>query len=219
MDRGDRLERSRLGDDGLANDVEVGSTTRRRREQSEQVHARLLGLLDDLEALIEKGARIPFSSMVLIDRDVYLDSVDAIRISMPEAVVQAERIVRDKERIIAQAEAEAERVVSLAKEREELFLPGTSEPLVLPRTSQSLYLVQRVRDEAHRFALAYHHRVRRKKTFESVLDGIPGIGPKRRRALLKRFGGVKAIREAAIEEIAAVPGMTLSAAQKLKEHI
>jgi vacuolar-type H+-ATPase subunit H len=117
LDRGDRLERSRLGDDGLANDVEVGSTTRRRREQSEQVHARLLGLLDDLEALIEKGARIPFSSMVLIDRDVYLDSVDAIRISMPEAVVQAERIVRDKERIIAQAEAEAERVVSLAKEQ------------------------------------------------------------------------------------------------------
>ncbi len=117
MDRGDRFERSRFGEDDLPTDIEAGSASRRRREQSEQVHARLLGLLDDLEALIEKGSRIPFSSMVLIDRDVYLDAVDAIRISMPEAVVQAERIVRDKERIVAQADAEAERVISLAKEQ------------------------------------------------------------------------------------------------------
>ncbi len=98
-------------------DVEGSKTPRRRREQSEQVHATLLALLDDLEALIEKGSRIPFSSMVLIDRDVYLDAVDAIRIAMPEAVVQAERIVRDKERIIAQADAESERVISLAREQ------------------------------------------------------------------------------------------------------
>ncbi len=117
LDRGDRFERSRFGEDDLPADIEGSSTPRRRREQSEQVHARLLGLLDDLEALIEKGSRIPFSSMVLIDRDVYLDAVDAIRISMPEAVVQAERIVRDKERVIAQADAEAERVISLAKEQ------------------------------------------------------------------------------------------------------
>lgn len=90
---------------------------RRRRDQSEQLHARLLPLLDDLEALVEKGARIPFSSRVLIDRDVYLDAVDAVRIALPEAVVQAERIVRDKERIIAQADAESERITSLAREQ------------------------------------------------------------------------------------------------------
>lgn len=117
MDRGERFDRSRFGEDDLPAEVEAGSTARRRREQSEQVHARLLGLLEDLEALIEKGSRIPFSSMVLIDRDVYLDAVDALRISMPEAVVQAERIVRDKERIVAQADAEAERVISLAREQ------------------------------------------------------------------------------------------------------
>ncbi len=117
LDRGERFDRSRFGEDDLPAEVEAGSTARRRREQSEQVHARLLGLLEDLEALIEKGSRIPFSSMVLIDRDVYLDAVDALRISMPEAVVQAERIVRDKERIVAQADAEAERVISLAREQ------------------------------------------------------------------------------------------------------
>jgi len=117
LDRGERVDRRRAGDGDVPADLESGLTARRRREQSEQVHSRLLALLDDLEALIEKGARIPFSSMVLIDRDVYLDAVDAIRVSMPEALVQAERIVRDKERIIAQADAEAERVVSLAKEQ------------------------------------------------------------------------------------------------------
>ncbi|MGE5620396.1 MAG: hypothetical protein ACM3US_14210 [Sphingomonadaceae bacterium] len=117
MERGEWLDRSRYGEDELSVDAEPTGAPRRRREQSEQVHARLLALLDDLEAIIEKGARIPFSSMVLIDRDVYLDSVDAIRIALPEAVVQAERIVRDKERLIAQAEAEAERITSLAREQ------------------------------------------------------------------------------------------------------
>ncbi len=117
LDKGDRLDRSLYGENDLPTDVEAASVPRRRREQSEQVHARLLALLDDLEAIIEKGSRIPFSSMVLIDRDVYLDAVDALRIAMPEAVVQAERIVRDKERIIAQADAEAERITSLAREQ------------------------------------------------------------------------------------------------------
>ena len=107
--------------------------------------------------------------------------------------------------------------IGLAKEREEIFTPGCSEPLLLPRTSQALYLVQRIRDEAHRFALMYHQKIRQKKGMRSLLDDVPGIGPRRKAALLKRFGSVQAIRDASIDDIAAVPGMTSSAARRLKE--
>jgi excinuclease ABC subunit C len=90
-----------------------------------------------------------------------------------------------------------------------------SEPIVLDRTSQALYLVQRIRDEAHRFAITYHRGVRSKAGIQSALDTIPGIGPKRKRALLRKFGSVKGIREAAVEEIAATPGFTKSLAEKV----
>jgi len=104
---------------------------------------------------------------------------------------------------------------SLAKEREEVFLPGSAEPLMLPRDSQALYLLQRIRDEAHRFALSYHLRVRRKATVDSSWT-VPGIGPKRKRALIKRFGSVRGIREASVEELAEVPGITTALAEKVK---
>jgi excinuclease ABC subunit C len=107
--------------------------------------------------------------------------------------------------------------VGLAKEREEIFRPGDSEPLLLPRTSQALYLVQRIRDEAHRFALTYHQKLRKQKGMRSMLDEVPGIGPRRKAALLKRFGNVQSIRDATIDDMAAVPGMTRAAAQRLKE--
>lgn len=110
-------------------------------------------------------------------------------------------------------------VVALAKEREELFLPGRPEPLLLPRASQALYLVQRIRDEAHRFALTYHRTRRARAAMASALEEIPGIGPVRRRALLRRFGSVEAIREASVEELARVPGMTRAVAERLKEHL
>lgn len=110
-------------------------------------------------------------------------------------------------------------IAALAKEREELFRPEVDYPIVLPRTSPALYLVQRIRDEAHRFALGYHHRVRRSEAMTSALDNIPGIGPKRKGALLKRFGSVKAIKEAPIDEVAAVMGMTRSLAQRVKEYL
>ncbi|MBM3134979.1 MAG: excinuclease ABC subunit UvrC [Chloroflexi bacterium] len=109
--------------------------------------------------------------------------------------------------------------VGLAKEHEELFAPGNPEPIVLPRTSQSLYLVQRIRDEAHRFALAYHQRLRKARGLRSALDDVPGIGPKRKAAMLKRFGSVKGIREASVEDLAAVPGMTKALAEKVKEYL
>lgn len=110
-------------------------------------------------------------------------------------------------------------VASIAKENEELFRPDIASPIILARTSPALYLVQRIRDEAHRFALGYHRRVRRSEAVASALDNVPGVGPKRKRALLRKFGSVKAIREADIDEIAAVVGMTRSLAQRVKEHL
>ena len=86
-------------------------------------------------------------------------------------------------------------------------MPWADEPVVLPAGSPSLYLVKRVRDEAHRFAIAYHRDLRGKAMTASVLDDIPGVGPKRKKALLKAFGRVKRLREAIVDEIAAVPGI------------
>jgi excinuclease ABC subunit C len=109
--------------------------------------------------------------------------------------------------------------VGLAKEREEVFAPGKSEPLPLPRNSQGLYLLQRIRDEAHRFAVTYHRGLREKRGLASTLEEIPGIGPKRRQALLKHFGSLDAIRAATVEELAAVPGMTRQAAERVKAEL
>jgi excinuclease ABC subunit C len=114
---------------------------------------------------------------------------------------------------------EAVPVVGLAKEREEIFVPGQPDPILLPRGSQGLFLMQRIRDEAHRFALQYHRRLREKKTLTSTLEEIPGIGPKRRQALLKHFGALEGIRKATVEELMAVPGMTRRAAEQVKEHL
>jgi len=115
--------------------------------------------------------------------------------------------------------AESIPVASIAKEREELFRPNIADPVILPRTSPALYLVQRLRDEAHRFALGYYQRVKRAESMASALDSVPGIGPKRKQALLKKFGSVKAIKEAPPQEVAAVMGMTPSLAQKVKEYL
>ena len=110
-------------------------------------------------------------------------------------------------------------VASIAKEREEIFAPQRAEPILLPRSSPALHLVQRLRDEAHRFAITYHRNLRSEKGIHSVMDDVMGIGPKRKRMLLRRFGSVQAIREAPVEEVAAVPGMTLRLARKLKESL
>lgn len=102
---------------------------------------------------------------------------------------------------------------------EQIFVPSSPEPIILPRNSQGLYLLQRIRDEAHRFSITYHRSLRSKQTFKSVLDEIPGIGPKRKQALMKHFGSVRAISAASIEELAALDGMTQDAAEKVKEYI
>ncbi|HOQ97530.1 MAG TPA: excinuclease ABC subunit UvrC [Anaerolineae bacterium] len=108
-------------------------------------------------------------------------------------------------------------VAGLAKKEEELYLPSREEPLRLPRDSEALFLLQRIRDEAHRFAVRLHHKVHEAKSMASQLEEIPGIGPKRRKALLARFGSLDAIRAATVEELAAVPGMGMAAAKKLRE--
>ncbi|HLI08435.1 MAG TPA: excinuclease ABC subunit UvrC [Ktedonobacteraceae bacterium] len=110
-------------------------------------------------------------------------------------------------------------VVGLAKENEEIFIPGSPDPIILPRSSQGLYMVQRIRDEAHRFGITYHRKLRSDRTFRSVLDEIPGIGPKRKQALMKHFGSVRAISAASLEELAALDGMNRQAAEKVKEYI
>jgi excinuclease ABC subunit C len=107
-------------------------------------------------------------------------------------------------------------LAGLAKEREELFLPGRSEPILLPPTSSALYLVQRLRDEAHRFAITYHRDLRAKRTIRSAFDDLPGVGPKRRRELLKVFGSLKRVRDAPVEQIAAVPGISRALAERIK---
>ena len=110
-------------------------------------------------------------------------------------------------------------LASLAKENEWLFVPHTPEPIILPRDSQALYLVQRIRDEAHRFAITYHRNLRSKGSLGSPIDLVTGIGPKRKRMLMRRFGSLKGIKEAPLDEIAAVPGMTRSLAIRLKQAI
>ena len=110
-------------------------------------------------------------------------------------------------------------VASIAKENEEIFVPEVAEPIILPRNSQALYLLQRIRDEAHRFALSYHIKVRKKASLTSGLDKVPGIGPKRKRALLRKFGSVRGIKEASLDELASVPGMTRRLAEKVKEYL
>jgi excinuclease ABC subunit C len=97
-------------------------------------------------------------------------------------------------------------VIGLAKRLEEVWLPAEADPVILPRTSEALYLLQRVRDEAHRFAISYHRQKRSRRMTSSTLDSIPGLGETRRKALLKHFGSLRKLREASVAEISAVPG-------------
>ncbi|MGE5554001.1 MAG: excinuclease ABC subunit UvrC [Betaproteobacteria bacterium] len=105
--------------------------------------------------------------------------------------------------------------VGLAKEEEHLFRVGQSEPVVLPPGSPALHLVQHLRDEAHRFAVSYHRRLREKRSRGSVLDEVAGVGPRRKRELLRRFGSVAGLRRAGIDELASVPGITRALAEEI----
>jgi len=110
-------------------------------------------------------------------------------------------------------------MAGLAKENEDVFVPGRPSPVDLPKDSIALQILQRARDEAHRVAIGYHRRLRRRGTVASELDAVPGIGPKRKRALLRRFGSVRAVREAPIEELRATEGITAALADRIKQHL
>ncbi|MFZ0657881.1 MAG: excinuclease ABC subunit UvrC [Candidatus Binataceae bacterium] len=107
----------------------------------------------------------------------------------------------------------------VSKSEERVFLPGRKDPIVLPKNSTALFLLVRVRDEAHRFAITYNRELRRRARMRSVLDDIEGIGPVRRRAMLRHFGSLKRIREASIEEVAQVKGINLELAAEIRRHL
>ena len=110
-------------------------------------------------------------------------------------------------------------MVSLAKRIEEVFVPGREDPIVLPHDTPALQLLQRVRDEAHRFAIT-HHRIRRDKAMtESIMDELPGIGPTRKRALLRHFGSPEAVLGATREQLEAVPGVPAKVGRDLYHHL
>ncbi len=121
--------------------------------------------------------------------------------------------------ILQELGIEGVNLISLAKQEEEVFVPHKPASLRLPKTSEALKLLQRIRDEAHRFGITYHRKLRAKKGLASQLDSIQGIGPRRRRALLTRFGSLEKIREASVDELMTVEGMTRTAAQRLKEQL
>jgi excinuclease ABC subunit C len=110
-------------------------------------------------------------------------------------------------------------VCGLAKRLEEIWLPGREDPVIMPRTSEALFLLQRVRDEAHRFAITHHRGRRSKSMVESLLDDVPGLGEVRRKALLRRFGSLRKLRAAGVDEIAEVPGIGPSTAARIVEAL
>jgi excinuclease ABC subunit C len=105
--------------------------------------------------------------------------------------------------------------IGLAKKNEEIYKPGEPDPIILPRHSKALHLIQRVRDEAHRFAITYHRTTRDKTMKVSVLNKIPGVGPKRRRALVRHFGSIEAIQNASLEELQATPSIDKRTAEEI----
>jgi excinuclease ABC subunit C len=110
-------------------------------------------------------------------------------------------------------------IVGLAKRLEEVWLPGDPDPVILPRTSEGLYLLQRVRDEAHRFAITYQRQKRGKRMVESILDDVPGLGEARKKAVLRQFGSLKRLRAASVEELSSVPGIGPTVAQAVVDAL
>lgn len=121
--------------------------------------------------------------------------------------------------VLTQHQIKNQPIIGLAKKLEEVFLPNQSEPVYIPKNSPAINLLKRVRDEAHRFAITYHRKLRSKRTIKSELDNIPGVGPSRRKALLKHFGSVKKIKNAAVDEISQIKGIPSKLAQDIYSHI
>ena len=163
----------------------------------------------------------------LAERDVDLDEVKMEGGSRPKFAYPPQLIVVDggQPQVTAAARALSElgisdvALVGLAKRLEEVWLPDSSDPIIFPRHSEGLYLLQRIRDEAHRFAITFHRSKRSKVMLESLLDEVPRLGEVRRKALLEKFGSVAAIKKAGLPEIAAVPGIGEKIALLIFEHV
>ncbi|MBV9934706.1 MAG: excinuclease ABC subunit C, partial [Actinobacteria bacterium] len=110
-------------------------------------------------------------------------------------------------------------VAALAKQFEEVFVPGQADPIRIARQSEALYMLQRIRDEAHRFAITYHRQLRAKRMTKSVVDDIPGLGPARRKRLLKEIGGVTAVKKATLEELEALPWLPNTVARAIYQRV
>ena len=110
-------------------------------------------------------------------------------------------------------------VIALAKKKEEVFLPGRGDPVRLDRRHRALHLLQRIRDEAHRFAVRYNRKLRTKRTLRSGLGEIPGVGPKRQKLLLKRFGSLRGVKAATREEISRIPGVSEALASRILTYL
>jgi excinuclease ABC subunit C len=157
----------------------------------------------------------------LAEKDVDLTEIATTGGNRPKFAYAPQLIVVDggQPQVAAAARALAElgieniALVGLAKRLEEVWLPDNKDPVIFPRHSEALYLLQRVRDEAHRFAITFHRSKRSQVMLESLLDDIPSLGEVRRKALLEHFGSVTAIRSATLEQIAAIPGIGVKTAQ------
>jgi excinuclease ABC subunit C len=151
----------------------------------------------------------------LAERELDLTELQVEGVARPRFAYPPQLVIVDGGRgqVNAAARALAElgitdvALVGLAKRLEEIWFPGRAYPVILPRNGEALYLVQRIRDEAHRFAITFHRSKRSRLMLESLLDEIPGLGETRRAALLERFGSVAALRKASQAEIAEVPGI------------
>jgi len=152
------------------------------------------------DLLVVDGGKGQLNVAVEVLRELHVDTVDPVGLAKM-------RVARDAH------SAEVER------SEERVFLPGRKNPVVLRRNSNALFLLQRVRDEAHRFAVSYHRALRGKERVGSVLDAVPGIGPERRRRLLRRFGSVRKIRAASAEELSSVPGVSVALAERIIEGL
>ncbi|HJQ83631.1 MAG TPA: excinuclease ABC subunit UvrC [Candidatus Binatia bacterium] len=158
------------------------------------------------------GARGGLPDLLVIDGG--LGQLGAARVVLEELGIGVEVVALAKERVERDPTA-----TEIRRRPERVFLPGRKNPVVLKPNSTALFLLQRVRDEAHRFVNLYHRKLRARARFTSKLDAVPGVGPRRRRALLRRFGSLRRVGEATAEEIAAVPGITLTLATQIKERL
>jgi excinuclease ABC subunit C len=121
--------------------------------------------------------------------------------------------------VLSEGDQAAIPAAGLAKEQEDVFVPGRSEPVAMEGHVRAHRLLQRIRDEAHRFAITHHRGLRTKRSRKSALDDIPGIGPARKRELLRAFGSIKGVRNASVDQLAAVRGMSRPAAEAVKGHL